>query len=790
MSFLFNIFGGSQTTNAESTEDEISSGEDQEINKLEKPLTRKMDSTPSNKLLPNVKRQKKSDGNDSGLLVNRYHEQPNRYAQTPVKHTQRWPTRKHKHEVGVEESYYSNQPVSNLHHSHGDIAAPPRDHTIFPMGNVMQNYNVAWQQATEQQSAVCGSPVRISREPQHIQHVCDPAFSYLNKTYKMELCRPQCHTYQQTKACTDSPINDNIRKSQFYKHQQKTSTSPKVTHKNTAWPRAEQAYDESDDSREFGSSSQSNLEDGEQLELDISCAFCKLGKKSNEKLLGPYSKVGSTKKYYVHKSCIKWCPDLQDFTKFTLYPPPRRFNVLLVKAITRSSGLKCAYCRKKGASVGCIERKCKHSYHLHCAQNDGAAFIMIENYLHHQKIVPFLYGIYCRDCNPLLRHSEPSGPHHPLNVSKMLRENRFSSAEVTELARVFYIADKVINTREAKKKKEVEVKFFGGDYSQWVQEEDVPESLLALHEFKLHNNLTSEGDDVAKYGITADEYEEEQELEDSNEVVCDICKAEKSTKKNPIIFCDGKGCEVTVHKRCYSVSVVPKGKWMCYRCAAQAPLNLKCSKCNCAKASQAMTCKYGEWVHVTCLNNSKKNQVTKGYRRMPQMARITPRDRQDIWEIILREEIYAKCPVCRINYIKKEGSFQCAHIDATAKGCGRTAQEEIWNMVPSCAKCNLTCNTKNLLDFMDDSIMMRPHIKPLLFLKIKSIIRSQMDCCPLSIKEILNEKNFITVVSKLYNPKKMTTIARLLELSSDEHHNMFVEPDEPAPLHFYKKFLK
>jgi hypothetical protein len=84
---------------------------------------------------------------------------------------------------------------------------------------------------------------------------------------------------------------------------------------------------------------------------------------------------------------------------------------------------------------------------------------------------------------------------------------------------------------------------------------------------------------------------------------------------------------------------------------------------------------------------------------------------------------------------------------------------------------------------------MRPHIKPLLFLKVKSIIRSQMDCCPLSIKDILSEKNFVTVVAKLYNPKKMTSIARLLKLSSEEHHNMFVEPDEPAPEHFYNKFL-
>ena len=64
-----------------------------------------------------------------------------------------------------------------------------------------------------------------------------------------------------------------------------------------------------------------------------------------------------------------------------------------------------------------------------------------------------------------------------------------------------------------------------------------------------------------------------------------------------------------------------------------------------------------------------------------------------------------------------------------------------------------------------------------------------MDSCPLTTKEVLNEKNFVNVVARIYKPKKMSSIARLIELSSEEHHNMFVEPDEPAPLHFYKKIL-
>ena len=147
------------------------------------------------------------------------------------------------------------------------------------------------------------------------------------------------------------------------------------------------------------------------------------------------------------------CPDLKEFSQSTLYPPPRRFNVVLIKAITRSSALKCAYCREKGAGIGCIDHKCKHSYHLPCAVKDGAAFVRIENFLQKQKIVPFLCGIYCRDCSPFHQHI-PSTPNHPMNVYKMLQNNRFKPGEMKEMARTLLIVDKVVNEREGKKKKE------------------------------------------------------------------------------------------------------------------------------------------------------------------------------------------------------------------------------------------------------------------------------------------------------------------------------------------------
>ncbi len=799
MSFFLNLFGGSQPneeSNEESYDSENDSDQnDKDQNDKETAHVSVPDFSSTDEIVRKSKRQKKNSKEDATIFTNKF---PDHVRETKPRAVDRY------ERIGeIEEPYANNNRILHSYQTYGGSNIAPRGQADYTQSNLIRGSNSDVDRMIPKQSAAYFSPLRSQRETQHVQHYAPWLHSPIRS--QEQVLHPYQHPHCQVDGVDSSFLMHRKMKelNRYSSHGMPSSPrddySTPTYRKKTAWPVIEGDRNESDDSLEFASNSQASLENEEQTEKDKdnTCAFCKIGKDSGEQVLGPYSKVGSSRKYYVHETCARWCPDLKDFSQSTLYPPPRRFNVLLIKAITRSSALKCAYCRKKGAGVGCIDHTCKHSYHLPCAKEDGAAFVYIENFLQKQKILPFLYGIYCRDCSPFHQRI-PSTPKQPMHVYEMLQNNQLKPEEMKEMSRTLLIVDKVVNEREAKKKKEVEVKFFGGSCSLWVQVEDVPESLLCHHNSKMKKrsplySATSEED--GDEGGEEDDEDEEGE-EETDEEFCDICKGGKSPNRNPIIYCDGKRCEVKVHKRCYGISSVPKGKWLCYRCAAQAPVNLRCSRCNSMKSSQAMTCKFGEWVHVTCLNDNRKFQVSKGTsfssvktRRAFQMARITSRDRQDIWEIILREETHVKCPVCRINHIKKEGSFQCAHIDATAKGRGKTAQEEIWNMVPSCAKCNLTCNTKNLIDFMDDSIMMRPHIKPILFLKVKSIIRSQMDCCPLTTKEILGEKNFTTVVAKLYKPKKMNSIARLLELSSDEHHNMFVEPDEPAPVHFYKKIL-
>ncbi|KAH7383673.1 origin recognition complex subunit 4 C-terminus-domain-containing protein [Cadophora sp. MPI-SDFR-AT-0126] len=63
---------------------------------------------------------------------------------------------------------------------------------------------------------------------------------------------------------------------------------------------------------------------------------------------------------------------------------------------------------------------------------------------------------------------------------------------------------------------------------------------------------------------------DEEESDDVDDEMCQICSGLESTRKDPILFCDGKDCDFAVHKECYSVARVPRGDWFCRDCESQA----------------------------------------------------------------------------------------------------------------------------------------------------------------------------------------------------------------------------
>ncbi|KAI9349947.1 hypothetical protein BD770DRAFT_394718 [Pilaira anomala] len=93
---------------------------------------------------------------------------------------------------------------------------------------------------------------------------------------------------------------------------------------------------------------------------------------------------------------------------------------------------------------------------------------------------------------------------------------------------------------------------------------------------------------------------------------CNICEGDKSTTKNPIIFCDGKGCNLPVHKICYNVQEVPEDDWYCQRCEnkrRKKATTIIC--CPIQTGAVKKTTVVGEYMHVVCAmwNKNIKNEI-------------------------------------------------------------------------------------------------------------------------------------------------------------------------------------
>lgn len=60
---------------------------------------------------------------------------------------------------------------------------------------------------------------------------------------------------------------------------------------------------------------------------------------------------------------------------------------------------------------------------------------------------------------------------------------------------------------------------------------------------------------------------DEEDEEDADDVACAVCNGLDSKKGNEIILCDNENtCDFAVHLRCYGLSKVPKGEWLCRDC--------------------------------------------------------------------------------------------------------------------------------------------------------------------------------------------------------------------------------
>ncbi|XP_057294111.1 zinc finger protein zfp-1-like [Hydractinia symbiolongicarpus] len=81
---------------------------------------------------------------------------------------------------------------------------------------------------------------------------------------------------------------------------------------------------------------------------------------------------------------------------------------------------------------------------------------------------------------------------------------------------------------------------------------------------------------------------------------CCVCLDERGWNENPLVYCDGSGCNVAVHQACYGIVKVPSGPWFCCKCRSQERVaRVKCELCPSKEGALKRTDNVG-WAHVVC----------------------------------------------------------------------------------------------------------------------------------------------------------------------------------------------
>ncbi|XP_050683109.1 protein AF-10-like isoform X3 [Leptidea sinapis] len=81
---------------------------------------------------------------------------------------------------------------------------------------------------------------------------------------------------------------------------------------------------------------------------------------------------------------------------------------------------------------------------------------------------------------------------------------------------------------------------------------------------------------------------------------CCVCSDERGWPDNPLVYCDGNGCNVAVHQACYGIIAVPTGPWFCRKCECpEYKGKVRCELCP-SKSGALKRSDTGGWAHVVC----------------------------------------------------------------------------------------------------------------------------------------------------------------------------------------------
>ncbi|KAJ8024661.1 Protein AF-10 [Holothuria leucospilota] len=147
---------------------------------------------------------------------------------------------------------------------------------------------------------------------------------------------------------------------------------------------------------------------------------------------------------------------------------------------------------------------------------------------------------------------------------------------------------------------------------------------------------------------------------------CCVCGDERGWTENPLVYCDGHGCNVAVHQACYGIVSVPTGPWYCRKCESQErAARVRCELCPQKEGALKRT-DNGGWAHVVCALYIPEVRFGNVTSMEPILLSIVPHDRYNkvcfLCETKGRESkaTTGACMTCNRNGCKQSFHVTCA----------------------------------------------------------------------------------------------------------------------------------
>ncbi|XP_063875157.1 protein AF-10-like isoform X1 [Scylla paramamosain] len=166
--------------------------------------------------------------------------------------------------------------------------------------------------------------------------------------------------------------------------------------------------------------------------------------------------------------------------------------------------------------------------------------------------------------------------------------------------------------------------------------------------------------------------------EDPKEMVggCCVCSDENGWTENPLVYCDGQGCNVAVHQACYGIVTVPTGAWFCRKCESQERaarvhsggrriFSQRCELCP-SKDGALKRTDSGGWAHVVCALYIPEVRFGNVTTMEPIMLQLIPQERFNKSCYICEESgkesraVIGACMQCNKSGCKQHFHVTCA----------------------------------------------------------------------------------------------------------------------------------